>query len=93
MSESDAAYQQGYDRGFLRGREYERERLKLPAISKWIISHPGDGEPITCASFEEAMEKWFEGFNIPVLVVDGNTESFKVSYQRVQDYFESKRKP
>lgn len=43
--------------------------VSLPAW--WEIQHPGTLEKVKCATFNEAMDKWFEGFNIPVLVVDG----------------------
>jgi hypothetical protein len=54
----------------------------------WEIPHPGTGELVECQSFSEAMEKWFEGYNIPVLVVDGVREDFIKSVERVNRYYE-----
>lgn len=57
------------------------------ACSGWVIPHPGSLEPVECASFEEAMERWFEGFNIPRRrLPDGTLESFDVGYARVGRY-------
>lgn len=52
----------------------------------WEIPHPGTLEKIKCATFNEAMDKWFEGFNIPVLVVDGVREDFSEACGRVSRY-------
>jgi hypothetical protein len=62
------------------------ERLEGPKV-EWRISHPGTGEPLTCASFDEAMDKWFEGFNVPYLVVDCEVEDAFDSLERVKRYF------
>jgi len=52
----------------------------------WKIRHPGNNNMVmTCKSFKEAMDKWFEGFNIPYKVVDGVKESHEESYVRVQE--------
>lgn len=48
---------------------------------KWAIPHPGTGEWVYCESFEECMEKWFEGFNIPRKVY---AEPFSESLKRVK---------
>lgn len=53
----------------------------------WEIPHPGTLSKIKCETFEEAMTKWFEGFNIPVLVVDGVREDFSKSNDRVRKYY------
>lgn len=53
---------------------------------QWKIRHPGTGEPLTCASFEEAMSKWFEGFNIPVLFTNETPEAFETANERVKKY-------
>lgn len=53
------------------------------ATSKWTIPHPGTGQPVECATFEEAMDKYFEGYNIPFLIVDGKREEFQTAYDRV----------
>lgn len=53
----------------------------------WEIAHPGTGERLTCPTFAEAMDKWFEGFNIPVLVVGGVREDFQESIDRVTRYY------
>ena len=57
---------------------------------KWLIRHPGRAYRIECASFDEAMDEWFEGFNVPMKIVNGVPESFEDSYRRVKDYFKSK---
>jgi hypothetical protein len=51
------------------------------------IPHPGTLEKVTCATFQEAMDKWFEGFNIPVCVVDGVREDFRQACDRVSAYY------
>ena len=53
----------------------------------WEIPHPGTLEKLKCATFNEAMDKWFEGFNIPVLVVDGVREDFSKACERVKRYY------
>lgn len=53
----------------------------------WEIPHPGTLEKVKCATFNEAMDKWFEGFNIPVLVVDGVREDFSKACDRVKRYY------
>jgi hypothetical protein len=53
----------------------------------WEIPHPGTLEKIKCATFNEAMDKWFEGFNIPVLLVDGVREDFSKACERVRRYY------
>jgi hypothetical protein len=53
----------------------------------WEIPHPGTLEKIRCATFLEAMEKWFEGFNTPVLVVDGVREDLLKANARVGRYY------
>jgi hypothetical protein len=55
--------------------------------AQWKIPHPGTMEWMDCDSFEHAMEDWFEGFNIPRLVVGGEMEDFSVSYARVRNYY------
>lgn len=59
----------------------------------WEIPHPGTLEKLKCATFAEAMGKWFEGFNIPVLVVDGVREDFKKSCERVRRYYAAPNAP
>lgn len=53
----------------------------------WEIPHPGTLEKVKCATFTEAMDKWFEGFNIPLLVVDGVREDFSKACDRVRRYY------
>ena len=53
----------------------------------WEIPHPGTLQKLKCATFTEAMDKWFEGFNIPVLVVDGVREDFSKACDRVKRYY------
>jgi hypothetical protein len=57
---------------------------------KWIIRHPGDNHIIECDAFEECMEKWFEGHNLPYLVINGKAENSNIAYQRVKNYLPSK---
>lgn len=52
----------------------------------WYIPHPGTLEKTPCESFEQAMKKWYEGFNLPVRCVNGKPEDFKLSYNRVELY-------
>lgn len=59
---------------------------------KWLIRHPGRDYRIECASFDEAMDRWFEGFNVPMKIVNGVPESFEDSYRRVKDYFKSRNR-
>lgn len=59
---------------------------------KWLIRRPGESYHVTCSSFEEAMDKWFEGFNIPTKVVNGVPESFEDSHKRVEGYFKSRNR-
>ena len=54
--------------------------------NQWFIPHPGTLNHVECTSFENAMQKWFEGFNVPYLMVDGQKEDFKVSIARVDAY-------
>lgn len=60
--------------------------MKANTKVEWIIRHPGTGEKITCESFEECMEKWFEGFNLPFLYTGGERENFKTANKRVVKY-------
>lgn len=53
----------------------------------WIIPHPSvPAKPIECSTFEECMEKWFEGHNLPKKCIDGKVEVSTRSYNRVQRY-------
>ena len=58
---------------------------------EWKISHPGTRELITVESFEQAMDKWFEGFNPPRLLLNGAMESFTMSHKRVEEYYTRSR--
>jgi hypothetical protein len=58
---------------------------------EWYICHPGSGEPMKVESFEIAMDKWFEGFNLPHKYTNGICESVDESYKRVKEYFESQK--
>jgi hypothetical protein len=51
-----------------------RARAYAEKITGWVIRHPGTGVPIVCSTFEECMDKWFEGFNVPVLHIEGRQE-------------------
>jgi hypothetical protein len=53
----------------------------------WIMPHPGTGELISVDSFKIAMDKYFEGFNIPRQVIGGRVEPFEHSYDRVTEYY------
>jgi hypothetical protein len=53
----------------------------------WEIPHPGTGQKQRCSTFDECMEKWFEGYNHPVLVVDGKREDFATAIARVSKYY------
>ena len=55
----------------------------------WWIPHPGTLEMIPCASFEEAMLKWFEGFNLPRLVTNGVLESLSAASGRMRRYYDA----
>ena len=52
----------------------------------WYIGHPGTAELLQVNSFDEAMNVWFEGFNLPFQVSGGVQEPFAVSYSRVQQH-------
>ena len=56
-------------------------------IHKWVIRHPGTGVPLTCNSFDECMDLWFEGFNIPFHHTNGIRESFDDANERVKEYY------
>jgi hypothetical protein len=47
--------------------------------------------PIYCELFEEAMEKYFEGYNPPFLVIDQQAEDFTTSIKRVNQYLKKKQ--
>ena len=53
---------------------------------KWLIPHPGTGEWTEVESFEKAMDEWFEGFNLPRLVINDKMEDSSVSYHRVRQF-------
>lgn len=55
-----------------------------------MIRHPGRGIILECESFEQAMKDWFEGFNPPILVTNGEWEDAKASYRRVSMFFAGK---
>lgn len=59
----------------------------------WVIRHPGGMGHLDCETFEEAMTKWFEGFNIPIKTLDGKPEAFDVSSARVGRYLAGKETP
>jgi len=60
---------------------------EIKVKTEWKIPHPGTAEWLTCESFQDAFDRWFEGHNIPRLVVDGKMEPFAVSHKRVEDYY------
>jgi hypothetical protein len=53
----------------------------------WWIRHPGTLEWTRCDSFLAAMDRWFEGFNPPRLVMDGAMDTFEGAYERVSHYY------
>lgn len=56
-------------------------------IEVWAIPHPGTGELQLCATFEECMKKWFEGYNIPRKVINGELENFQIAVERVRESY------
>jgi len=63
---------------------------------KWIIPHPGTLEVMEIKTFEEGMDHWFEGFNLPrkVLFPIGKIdvyEPFFISCFRVEQYLRRNR--
>ncbi len=59
---------------------------------EWKIPHPGTLKPIIIDSFEEGMDKYFEGFNLPVKITGGVKEAHQESYRRVSDFINNKNK-
>ena len=61
-------------------------KVSLPTVlpDGWWILHPGTAVWTQCESFEQAMDKWFEGFNLPRLVKDGKMESIADATLRVK---------
>ena len=55
----------------------------------YLIGHPGTGEPMFCPTFEMCMDKWFEGFNVPVKYLNDKKEPFAESKKRVEEYFKN----
>lgn len=76
------------------GYEYVTISRKVTGVRayQWEIEHPYTGERMRCDTFEECMEKWFEGFNIPRLILDGLPEPFEVDIERVKKLFLDKKK-
>ena len=64
-----------------------KKKDKSNPVVKWQIRHPGTGEPLIGETFEECMEKWFEGFNLPFQYTNGIREDFETANNRVNDYF------
>jgi hypothetical protein len=60
-------------------------------VIQWNIRHPGTGETIICESFDEAMDKWFEGFNIPFKITNGKCEMFEDANKRVEEYYKRQK--
>lgn len=58
-------------------------------IEVYMISHPGTGNPVF-GEFEELMEKYFEGYNIPRLYRCVESEEFNVSIKRVETWLRNK---
>lgn len=59
---------------------------------RWVISHPGLSYLKECSSFEECMEKWFEGFNIPYKIENNVQEPFELAHKRVAEWIAKKNK-
>jgi len=64
--------------------------MKPEEKKEWVIRHPGTGEKLVRETFEECMEKDFEGFNLPFLFINGEREPFEDANERVKNYFEVK---
>jgi len=54
---------------------------------EWHIVTPNNDSVVKCDSFREAMDKYFEGYNVPLLFIDGIQEHFSLSYERVKLYY------
>ena len=54
-------------------------------MSDWIIRHPGGLGMVECESFEECL-RWYEGFNLPRKMIDGESEPFADSNERMKQY-------
>ena len=67
----------------------ERLDVEFPTVlpDGWWIPHPGTLKWTSCNCLDEAMDKWFEGFNIPRLVYGGKMEGLHAANGRVADYF------
>lgn len=76
-------------REFIKDAKRVLENIKPPVASHYAIPHPGTLEEIKCPTFEDAM-RFYEGFNIPVLVINGQREHFDNSRQRVSEYYQRK---
>ncbi|HEY0087808.1 MAG TPA: hypothetical protein VGB37_03135 [Candidatus Lokiarchaeia archaeon] len=63
--------------------------MKNIESNKWQIRHPGTSEWIFCDSFKQAYE-WFEGFNMPRLIINGKMESIELSIQRIENFLNKK---
>lgn len=59
-------------------------------VNGWFV-HVGNNQIRTAASFLDAMDKWFEGYNPPFLVKDGNPEPFSYSWARVRHFYDTKQ--
>ena len=58
-----------------------------PTQDGWWVPHPGTLAWIRTATFEEALDKWFEGFNLPRLVTGGQMEPLAKANERVCLHF------
>lgn len=52
----------------------------------YIIRHPGGDGYVVATSFQEAMEKWFEGSNPPMRVLE--IEPLEAATARVRRHFD-----
>lgn len=57
---------------------------------KWVIRHPSQNHDIECASFEECMDKYFEGYNLPYQILHGVRDTYNVAYARVTEWMKKK---
>jgi DNA-binding phage protein len=78
------------------GRETDCLLADIPAASSkladgWWIPHPGTLQWQKCESFEQAMDKWFEGFNLPRLVENGHMEDIEAANARVRRFYDGSR--
>lgn len=63
-------------------------KLEDKVFGEWRILCPETSVLLKMKTFEECMDKWFEGFNVPIKYTDGEAESFEESNTRVKEYLD-----